>query len=129
MVKENRIRILTWDTATKLVREFLDQVIVEAILQWSKNNNGACVFQFFLTHSLIRQNHIFCLLKSFSVAGRWVPVSFVGLSTSPFEGSQFGEVEATFTFGAERGGATSLIEYMKESNIMRPARVLGNFYL
>ena len=101
---------LTRYTAAELVGELLDKVVVESVLQRSQYDDGSSVLQFFLAYSFVRENHILCLLEPFRVAGRGVPVHLFGLTASRFEGSQFGEVEATFAFGAERGSAATSLK-------------------
>lgn len=49
---------LTWHTAAKFVRELRDEVVVDAILERTEDNDGSCVLYGELLDSLVRQ-HIF----------------------------------------------------------------------
>lgn len=95
------VMIHTRNTATKLVGELLNQVVIEAIFQRTKDDDGSCVFQFLLCHTFVRQDHVFCLAHRFSIACWRITIIPIKIFP-PFEWESFGKVEATLAFGTER---------------------------
>jgi len=53
------IEQLTWNTAAEFIRKLGDEIVVDAILEWSENDHGTRVLYRQLLHGLVRKHVLF----------------------------------------------------------------------